>query len=248
MTALGNISSSDDLHVANHIHPTGVIIPFAVEIAADANGQPFPGWIYCRGQIIDSSAFVALDALIGAAAPAGATHACNGGVSPASGKFRVPNLQRALPIHKTPSGTASVLGGKSGGLPYGDGWAHAHGVGSLYLPGHTHYSLGSYGIPSHSHSHNLYENDHTHSVDGASHQLWGTSGPTTYLYIDQTTSGASWSYGSAGFSQNFPTDGGGNVDNYRLGSTGNQALNGSATGSSTGPAGPYLMMNWLIKV
>lgn len=105
--------------------PVGALLPFA--------GLTAPtGFLLCDGSNVDSAAYPQLDALIGAAAPAGATHAYNGGASPAAGKFKLPDMKGRSAIGSGAGAglTARTLG-QSGG-------AETVVLGTQHLPPHTH--------------------------------------------------------------------------------------------------------------
>lgn len=248
MTVLGAIPPNDDISISTHATPVGVVLPYAGASAVDSFAELVDkqGWAYCQGQLMDTTRYAALNAVIGAAAITKMLHAFNGGVSPGTNVFRLPNLQNAIPLHITASGTGSAIGGPSGGGSFGSGWTHSHSKNTLGVNSHTH-SVGSFSTPSHSHGHSLYEGGHTHGINSAAGAYWGKGGGGTNIWYDQTTNGGNWD-GTNNLNGGINNDGGRGIEGHRLGSIGNQGLGGNNTGTTSGPGAPYLTMHYIIKV
>jgi microcystin-dependent protein len=62
--------------------------------------------VLADGRTLSSTSYPVLDALIGAAAPAGRTHLWNGGTSPGSGLFRIPDYRGRARVGPDNMGTA----------------------------------------------------------------------------------------------------------------------------------------------
>jgi len=73
-------------------------------------------WLICDGREVDSSAYPALDALIGAAAPVGSgRHLYNGGVAPATaGKFLLPDTRGRVVVGKGTHASVDTVGENDG--------------------------------------------------------------------------------------------------------------------------------------
>lgn len=143
----GTIPSGDlDATAQTLLFKTGMIIPFAGILSAVPSG-----WLPCDGSVVASATYPALDAICGAAAPGGATHAFNGGSQPSAGNFKLPDLRSRSPIGSSVAAggapaqdaglTARTLGVKTGvetvTLSAAESGMPAHNP-TITDPGHNH--------------------------------------------------------------------------------------------------------------
>jgi microcystin-dependent protein len=108
-------TASPSLHASTHesggadslpsilaLPPIGAQIPYA------GVGDPNASWLLCDGRLLDSAAYPALDAMIGAAAST--LHVYNGGVSPGAGKFKIPDKRGRGSVGSINMGSAQAAG------------------------------------------------------------------------------------------------------------------------------------------
>lgn len=159
--ASGTIPLTDlDSTAQSRLIAPGMIFPFAGILAAVP-----AGYLPCDGSVVASATYPALDALFGAAAPGGATHAFNGGSQPSAGNFKLPDLRSRSPIG------SSVA---AGGAPALDGGLTSRALGTK-LGVETH-PLSIAEMAAHAHPGSSVGNelqDHAHSM--TAENLGGTA-------------------------------------------------------------------------
>jgi microcystin-dependent protein len=134
-------------------------------------GDMTPEIVLADGRTLSSATYPVLDALIGAAAPAGRTHLWNGGTSPGAGLFRLPDYRGRARVAPDNMGTAR---GAANLIPNSNRAIGQNGGEERHL-----LSGPESGVKAHSHT--ATQTAHHHAFNGA-----------TVL----TTSGAWANYGS----------------------------------------------------
>jgi hypothetical protein len=89
--------------------------------------------VVAEGRTLASTSYPVLDALIGAAAPAGRTHLWNGGVSPGAGLFRIPNYAGKTRVAPDPGNTVIPNSNRAVGQTGGE---ERHTLSTSELPQH----------------------------------------------------------------------------------------------------------------
>jgi hypothetical protein len=91
--------------------------------------------VQADGRTLTSTSYPVLDALIGAAAPSPRTHLWNGGASPGSGLFRIPNYAGRVRVAPDPGNAviphSNRTVGQNGGAEL---HSHTNGIGVVGIP------------------------------------------------------------------------------------------------------------------
>lgn len=211
---------------------TGMILPFAGLAAAIPSG-----YVACDGSVVASATYPALDALFGAAAPAGATHAYNNGVSPGAGNFKLPDLRGRVPIGL---GASTANGGTTWALSTstpitGPGGEEKH----LLLAAES-------GVAAHSVTVSASQSGHSHNVitnnAGGNSPFGNGSALTSGSSLNTGGNAPSFQFSSNGsFAYQFNTD------------TQTPAISASGSASAANAASshnimqPHAVVNFIVK-
>lgn len=190
-----------------------------------------PGWLFCRGQVVDRAAYASLFAVIG-------TDYNTGGET--ASQFRLPDLQVRTPIG---AGTGKALGATEGLAEASRNVRHSHShghAGSTASSSTTVSVAGAYtgtGVTATNTDHN-----HTGPADHPSQNNSPTSGGAIRL----TATG----HGSTGLA----AQAGGQVHSHGIsdpshGHAGSTASTTTTVTVATGDSGahPFLVINYIIK-
>jgi microcystin-dependent protein len=194
--------TTDDHHARDHaarhasggadevsnLVPTGAVLPFV--------GSSAPtGWLIADGSFVSKTTYADLFAVTG--------HAFNGGVDPADGTFKLPDLRQRFPMGKAASGTGGTLGGTGGAVDHTHtGPSHSHGLSGGIVSSGAGTSSGASAGPASggtgtptdltrlAHTHGTPNHSHTNdfSVDNDGTGATGTNNPPfqAFNYIVKT--------------------------------------------------------------
>lgn len=217
-----------------HRFPAGDVVPVGAGMLWFSDTAPNSKWLFCRGQQVSRTTYVALFNIFGTTYGAG----------DGSTTFNLPDLRQRFPLGKADAGTGNTLGATGGAID------HTHSGGS-----HTH-SISSGG----SHSHTV--SSHNHSISGdssATDAALNTGAGGQAIAVDHNLDGATINVPTVtiaplitGHSHTMGGHSHGGATGSDAPGTDSQGAHdhGGATGSASGTTGtanpPYVVVNFLI--